>query len=237
MSFSLSETQRLEQLDALYNLSVKDSRPIVLHGSIGHASLTGISLPDINRKNGTFRDIDVFIIPRHTEDTLPLLGELDQEPCPIDSSSCGLLIKDGDDFYARKDSVIVPLDDEGVFDEVVEHEIIGSNGVRTRTFSGVGMMALHRLEPGFPVRLTHPIKDTQLLTFARKHNLVIPEKTQLSIDRFHQEYNKRYPYGRVLTQASKAYTSLLPESIRKIPRNATHRFMLKHAGRQTPYSP
>ena len=231
------EPRRLEQLDELYRVGIHGTRPVLIHGSIGHASLTGASLPETRRSNGTLRDIDVFVIPAHAEATMPLLEELNEEPCPIDAGSCGLLIKDGDKFYAKKDSIVVPLDDEGVFDEIVEREVYESDGVRVRTFGGVGMIALHRLEPGLPVRLTHPVKDARLLAFAEKNNLVIPEKTRRSIDRFHQEYNKRYPYGRVLTQASQVYTSLLPESIRKIPRKATHHFMRKHAGRQTPFSP
>lgn len=50
---------RLEQLDALAEINV-NNKPVLIHGSLAHAALRGVSLPSETKMFGEQRDIDVY---------------------------------------------------------------------------------------------------------------------------------------------------------------------------------
>jgi hypothetical protein len=226
---------RLDQLDRLSTVDIIGN-PLLVHGSVGHAALMGIGLPPENRVNGIRRDIDVFVAHMQidiVEADLKDAGLVN--PQPIDPGLCGLLVRERDATYACKDRVAVELDGSDVFDEVQEYEVKGTDGLTVRSFSPLGMLAVHRLEPGL-IRIGHARKDIRLELWFKKAGITLPEKLDRSIDEFHRAYAEAYPHGHLLQGLSRCYIHVVPEVIRSRLRKQTHRFMRDHAGRITPYT-
>ncbi len=230
-------TTRLEQLDSLQNLWV-NNEPVRIHGSIAHAALMAETLPGEIKFTGDHRDIDVFVsgvgkIALEDEVSAAAL----HTPSPIDAGLCGLLIHEGNDYFVHKDGIIVELKDGDLLDEVRSYEVSKSNGVVVRSFSPLGMLAVHSLEPqlAHDVRLSHPLADIKLTHWFTRHELQLPKAMQSSIDSFHQAYDEAFPRGKLLNSLAQVYSTLLPEAIRSRLRSRTHRFMRDHAGRNSPY--
>jgi hypothetical protein len=224
-----------QQLNILGNFEA-NGWPLLIHGSIGHAALMDIDLPSETRFNGTTRDIDVFVANATKTNLEGLAEDIGvSAPNPLDAGLCNLLVRDGEDVYANKDGVTVELEDGGVFDEVITYEARGTDGIQVRSFSPVGLLAVHRLEPSI-IRPGHLKVDWQLVNWFKKNDVQIPTKLQASIDEFHSAYKEAYPLGTFYKQLSDIYVTVTPESIRQKFRKQTHRFMRDHAGRVTPFA-
>lgn len=230
----VTEITRLEQLDRLGSQMI-GNEPVLIHGSIGHAALMGDYLPPEHKLWGEVRDIDLFAVGT---DKMGLESSLSKVyldiPNPLDAGLCGLLITDGADRYVHKDGVTVHLKDGEVFDEVRIYEVPGTDGIQIKSFDPIGIRAIGCLEPQV-IRLGHFRGDQKLKLWFKQNEIELPENLKLSIKEFHRAYKIVYPYGVALHQLADIYTTVVPESIRRQFRSHTHSFMLRHAGRKTPF--
>lgn len=117
----------------------------------------------------------------------------------------------------------------------MHYELVGTDGIEIKSFSPLGMLAVHSLEPPI-ARLTHVKIDRELEHWFKNNNIILPDKLQASIDEFHRAYKDRYPMGNFYRQLADIYAHLLPENFRSKLRKHTHRFMRDYAGRQSPYT-
>ncbi len=237
MSIPISETSsRYEQLDNLVKFHhTLSPNPIIFHGSIGHAAMMGEELPSEKKFNGSKRDIDIYL-PKISKDLLEdklSVANLNQ-PHPIDAGLCDILLKENNRVYVQKFGVVIELKDSDVFNETVEYEIKGSNGLKIHSFSLIGALAVHTLDPRKTIS-GHTISDQKLQHFFDKNNAKLPVKLEQSINEFQKIYNEVHPLGKLYQQLADIYVTLTPEIIRKLPRKYTHRFMSKHTGRINPY--
>lgn len=229
------EQERSDVLQALYEYSTGDSR-VLIHGSIAHAALREIQIPSVRKVNGDVRDIDVYF---NFDGELAADADIVDEftgNIPLDYGIADVLRQRNGLFVASKNDVQVELEDADLFSEEQDYELHGTNGLMIRSFSPLGMYAIHHLIPGYNIRPQHPVQDAKFLKYCEDMGLRLPTNLAESIRVFHEEYNNRYPNGQLLTAASQLYIATLPESVRKHPRRITHTFMKRHAGRETPYA-
>lgn len=227
---------RLDQISTIAETSI-EGQPVMVHGSLAHTAVRGAPLPPELKKNNEVRDIDVFT--RGQTGKLAVEAALDDLglilPCPLDAGLCGLLIHDsGDNLAVHKDGIIVEIDDpEGVFSQTAEYEIVGSDGLTLRSFTPVGLLAVHNLEPYG--RVSHRKPDMLFEIWCEEQGITLPGPVNDSIANFHKTYKQKYPYGTALRYAADIYTTILPEHIRSRFRLLSHAVMKKHAGRENPF--
>ena len=227
--------QRNELLNSLYHTQTEGTRMLV-HGSIAHAALRAVDLPPVRKLNGDTRDVDVHISAQSGEiDAFAIVATFGSN-IPVDPGMSDILIRDGDSFIAAKSGVQVELEAAEVFGEEHVYELPGTDGIRIRSFTPLGMYALHMIQPGWAVRPHHPVMDNRFLAHCWEQGLVLPSRLESSIRTFHREYNQRYRYGNVLTAASQIYANALPEATRNRFRARTHAMMKRYAGRQSPFA-
>lgn len=233
---TISDVSRLDQLGLISEATI-DGRPIMVHGSLAHSAVRGAPLPSEVKRSGRKRDIDVFTSGRTGKLVVEAaFRELElTSPSPIDAGLCGLLIcDDSGNLAVHKDGITVELDDpEGVFEQTVEYEIVGGEGRTLRSFTPMGLFAVHSLEP--QGRVSHCIQDKLFKRWCEQQGIVLPDKTKDSISEFHKLYRERYPYGAILRHAAYIYTTLLPEHTRVRFRKVSHRVMKQYAGRDNPF--
>lgn len=231
MSIS-TELTRLAQLEALYELSPPGG-PLLIHGSIGHAAMMGLQLPPENTFTGEPRDIDVFAPYSNISDLKSMISAHNLDtPNPVDAGLCGLLVHEPNGTFAVKDDVAVELRKPDVLKETTVHEV--GNGVRIRSFSIAGSLAVHSLEPT-RLRLGHSLSDAKLVLWFSQNSIKIPCELKESIREFHRAYNEKYPHRNFYTQLADAYVKIFPEKIRSRFRTHTHRFMKDRTGRESPF--
>jgi len=231
----IENISRIEQLEHLGSHLVNDE-PVLIHGSIGHAALMANFLPSEDKFWGEERDIDLLAPGTDKAGLEFSLSEAGfGTPNPLDAGLCGLLITEGANRYAQKDGVVVQLRDASVFDEIRAYEIPGTNGIKIQSFNPMGMKAVNTLEPQY-LRLSHFWSDQKLKLWFERNEIELPKGLKTSIDEFHQAYKAAYPYGAVLHQLAEVYATVIPEGIRRQFRSYTHHFMLRHAGRKTPFA-
>ncbi len=224
---------RYNQLSSLSEVTLGGS-PIVIHGSLAHAALTGCQFPaEVKRVSNEQRDIDVYI-PANlgkvaAESALLALGL--SEPAPVDAGLCDLLIKERDCLWASKDGVQVEVKDpEDIFSQTVLHATKFADGLALRSLTASGLLGVHLLEPSSRYDL-HWFQDRRFELWCKNNGVTVPSSTMNSIEEFHVAYRSRYPFGGMLKHASRMYVSVLPEGLRAKFRARTHDFMRRHAGR------
>lgn len=224
---------RDEQIERLAAASF-DGYPVLVHGSLAHAAVRSCTLPVEIRFSGEARDIDVFaqgLGSKAVIEEVMVMGGL-ADPAPIDAGLRDLLIGEPYDRAACKHGICVQLDDsEGVFEEVKDYEVIGTDGMMLRSFSPQGLLAVHRLEPYDRLGPTHRIMDGRFEAWCESNGIVLPGNLDKSIKEFHRAYREKYPYGRVLKYAAAVYANTLPEGFRSRFRHRTHRLMEIYTGR------
>jgi hypothetical protein len=226
---------RVEQIERLHGTAV-DGMPLLIHGSLARAALMGETVPGLLMPNGQIRDVDVFtpggLGKVAVEELLDEVGLAN--PSPIDAGLCEILVRDGDEAFAKKGDFIRPLRDFEVLDETRDYELHGTDGLAVRSFSSTGMLATHLLQQPL-YRPDHYLKDKRFIQWLRDNETELPRGLEESIAEFHRAYNEAYPHGKLLTAMSEVYRAVVPEIIRSKFRQRTHKFMLTHAGRRTPF--
>jgi hypothetical protein len=230
------EQERELVLDALYRDGAHDPR-ILVHGSIAHTALRGVLPPPARKFNGDLRDIDVHISTLGADAAQPYtVAASFTDLVPIDFGMSDILVRDGNSWVAKVVGAQVELKDAAIFDEEQDYEVPGHGGLLIRSFSPLGMYALHLLGPGNAVRLHHPIVDQRFLAHCYQLGLQLPKGLAVSIEVFQAEYRRSYAHGQLLKSLSQLYANVLPESFRKHFRPQAHRFMKTHTGRETPFA-
>jgi hypothetical protein len=236
MNPSIEErNSRDDQLSNLAKFEV-NANPVLIHGSIGHSALMGLHLPPQERADGTIRDIDIFSVGV-SQETLEEAAHNARltTPSPVDGGLCGLLIREGTRAFVSKADITVELSNPEVFDEITSHEVVGTNGLIIKSFSPIGILAVHSLEPKI-LRARHLKTDRQLAAWFKTNEVALPKKLKESINEFHRVYKETYPVGTACRQLADLYVSFVPESMRKKFRSQTHKFMRSHAGRVSPFA-
>jgi hypothetical protein len=232
MRYSSIENRRVDQIRQLGETEIEGS-PVLIVGSLGHAAVVGVELPVAVKKDRSLRDIDVFapggLDKVALEEGLHALS-LDT-PSPLDGGASSLIRHEANGVYASRGGVVVELEDAGILDEVVEYPIKGSEDLRLRSLSPLGMLALHSLEPVRRI-LFHRKPDGRFADWFHEQGLSLPPRLERSITEFKQAYSEKYPHATVLRHLSKAYVQLTPEFVRSRARTVTHPFMQRHTGRQ-----
>lgn len=227
---------RAEQLRGLFDVT-HDGKPIVIHGSIGHAVMLGETIPEPVKVDGSLRDIDVFAtgVGKYVLEAT-VTDEGHDAPNPVDAGLSMLIEQEGNTFYISKNGVRVPCDDAEIFDDTVVMHPRELGGIPVRTFSPVAMLAAHSLEPRRqPLRSTHRESDIRLLQWFDYERVTLPPRLASSIRDFQEEYAKTYPNQATWRALSEIYVRVLPEPIRKIFRAKAHKVMNNRAGRPSPH--
>ncbi len=230
-----SVASRFEQLSHISTMDI-DGIPLLIHGSIAHAAMMGIELPPEIKPNGKKRDIDLMAVGIGKKVIEGLMGGVGLDsPSPVDAGLSDLLAWEGSDMCICKDGVAVPVRETSPFEDITNYEILGSQGLEVQSFGPVGMLAAHSLEPASLPRINHPLSDRRLMRWFADHEVQLPKGLKASIAEFHRVYEATYPHGRFYNDLSRIYVRVIPEVIRSKLRHYTHRFMLEHAGRPSPF--
>lgn len=226
---------RSEQLASLHGIAL-DSQPLLLHGSLAHAAVMGEPLPTAEKPEG-LRDIDVVRIGERSgkyavEETLQELGLA--HPNPIDAGLCDLLRFEQGGAVATLGGVKAILQDKnGILTETRDYEVKGGDGLIIRSFSPVGLFAIHSI---MPKRAIHP-GDSHFEKWCHDRQLDLPEDLSRSIRELHRANNSRAQVvkQKLLIRAADLYSKAVPERVRAQFRDQTHRYMKKHTGRPNPF--
>lgn len=231
---SALEIQRARQIDALSHVEL-DGAPVTILGSLGHAAALGMALPPVIKRDGSIRDIDIYI---HADRDKTSVEEALKErsldtPSPLDAGGNNLIEHQANGIYLTRGEVAVELKGAALLEELEEYPVRGHEGVRLRSLTPLGMLALHKAEPIERV-LFHKRTDARFTSWFENEGLALPKELNDSIEEFHRAHNERYPHAALLRHLSKAYVHAVPEQIRVHTRSLTHQFMRRHSGRRTP---
>jgi hypothetical protein len=223
--------QRANQLSLLSEVEYMGS-PILVHGSIAHALAIGDSVPPVYKPSGELRDIDVFAARGGSKSELEayLHVTASDSPAPVDAGLCGLLIGSSEgNLRVSKSGIEADLvDGEEVFHQT---KIFQVNGCEVRSFTPLGLLAVHSLEPKIR-NFTHRAADRRFVSWCQENGVVLPDRLRKSIDEFHREYRSAYPLAIPLQQTADIYARTLPESLRPRFRRASNFLMTRYGARE-----
>jgi len=210
---------RLKQLNTINDISI-DGLPLLIHGSVAHETAQGLPLPPARKPTSALRDIDVYTpSPKGKFVTERILKLLDLDtPSPIDAGSCGMLLKTSEGYSVTKSGMTAVLEDSDFFDEVREYEVVDGEGVSIRSFSPMGLLGLHSVDPYR--RVTHGKVDSGFTAWCEDNSVKLPQKFVNSVDKFHTAYSKAHTMARAGFTAVDVIGSVLPEVAQKAVRAA-----------------